>query len=242
MKGQSWGCCMAVWMSGSLPLALRSGSGWGFLAWKWWEMGRGGDAEPHTCQMICHYRGVSSQLSPSNHPSYPSSQPPFTPQTPLQPSKNTFCIPQAAPVSLTALLPHLPLLSTLYPERKCTPARHKAHWAHCVDVRCMCMPHVCVSTQFPCMNTCLCKGRVVCFNTEGKPVEQNFTSGEHVNLVQAAVQKQNPRRQAKYRELSQVYYICQQQSFIATGHRSHSFPLNAASSGMCECARQILSH
>lgn len=38
--------------------------------------GGGGGAEPHTCQMICHYRGVSSQLSPSNHPSYPSSHPP----------------------------------------------------------------------------------------------------------------------------------------------------------------------
>lgn len=57
-------------------------------------------------------------------------------------------------------------------------------------------------------------------------------------LVQAAIQKQNPRRQAKHRELSQVYYICQQWSFIATGHRSHSFPLNAASSGMCECVRR----
>lgn len=35
-----------------------------------------GGAEPHTCQMICHYRGVSTQLSPPNHPSYPLSHPP----------------------------------------------------------------------------------------------------------------------------------------------------------------------
>lgn len=55
--------------------------------------------------MICHYGGVSSQLSPSNHPSYPSSRT----QTPLQPSKNTFCIPRGARVSLAPLLPHLPL-------------------------------------------------------------------------------------------------------------------------------------
>lgn len=78
---------------------------------------RGG--ESHTCRMICHYRGVSSQLSPPNHPTNPASQPPFAPQTPLQPSKNTSCIPQSAPVS--ALLPHLPLLPTLYPcERNST--------------------------------------------------------------------------------------------------------------------------
>lgn len=86
---------------------------------------RGG--ESHTCRMICHYRGVSSQLSPPNHPTTPASQPPFAPQTPLQPSKNTSCIPQSAPVSLRALLPHLPLLATLYPERKCTPVRETAH-------------------------------------------------------------------------------------------------------------------
>lgn len=68
-------------------------------------------------------------------------------------------------------------------------------------------------------------------------MEQNFIRAERVNLVQDAIQKQNPRRQAKHRELSQVYYICQQRSFNATGHRSHSFPPNAASSGMCECVR-----
>lgn len=89
------------------------------------EEWRGG--ELHTCRMICHYEGVSSQLSPPNHPTYPASPPPFAPQTPLQPSKNTSCIPQSAPVSLGALLPHLPLLPTLYPERKCTPVRETAH-------------------------------------------------------------------------------------------------------------------
>lgn len=61
-------------------------------------------------------------------------------------------------------------------------------------------------------------------------------------LVQAAVQKQDPRRQAKHRGLSQVYYICQQRSFFTTGQGSHSFPMNAASSGMCGCVRRILSH
>lgn len=76
-KGQSWGCWVAVWMSGSLPLALCSNSGWGFLAWEWW--GLEGGTEPHTCQMICHYRGVSTQLSPPNHPSYPLSHPPIHP-------------------------------------------------------------------------------------------------------------------------------------------------------------------
>lgn len=42
---------------------------------------------------------------------------------------------------------------------------------------------------------------------------------------------------ADTRVLSQVYYIRQRRSFIATGQRSHSFPLSAASSGMCGCVR-----
>ena len=73
LKGQLWGCWTKVQMPGSLPLALCSSSNWGFLAWEWWEL-KGG-TEPHTCQMICHYGGVSTQLSPPNHPSYPLSHP-----------------------------------------------------------------------------------------------------------------------------------------------------------------------
>lgn len=178
MKGQSWGCCIAVRRSGSLPLALCSSSGWRFLAWKWWEMRRGGGAEPHTCQMICHYRGVSSQLSPPNHPSCPSSQPPFTPQTPLQPSKNTSCIPKAAPVSLTALLPHLPLLSTLYPERKCTPARHSTLSTLCGCVVCVYDPRVCLNDSQIHVSS---KGQNCLHQWKRKPMRQTFTSAEHVN-------------------------------------------------------------
>lgn len=72
-KGQLWACWMKVQMPGSLPLTLCPSSNWGFLAWEWWEL-KGG-TEPHTCQMICHYGGVSTQLSPPNHPSYPLSHP-----------------------------------------------------------------------------------------------------------------------------------------------------------------------
>lgn len=107
---------------------------------------------------------------------------------------------------------------------------------------CAYAPHVCVYTIHVCVNTCFPKGRAVCIDTDGGPMEQNFTSGERVNWSRLRSKKQNPRRQAKHRGLSQVYYICQQRSFITAGQRSHSFPLNAASSGTCECVRQILSH
>lgn len=106
--------------------------------------------------MICHYRGVSTQLSPPNHPSNPSSHhPPHLHLHPLnstlQSSQNTPCIPQAAPVSLTALLLNLPLLPYTLPWEKMYPCeRHTAHWAHCVDVRCVLMPPVYASTWFTC--------------------------------------------------------------------------------------------
>lgn len=92
----------------------------------WVGKGGGGCTEPHTCQMICHYRGVSTQLSPPNHPSNPSSHhPPHLHLHPLnstlQSSQNTPCIPQAAPVSLTALLLNLPLLPYTLPWEKMYP-------------------------------------------------------------------------------------------------------------------------
>ncbi|KAJ8411724.1 hypothetical protein AAFF_G00153620 [Aldrovandia affinis] len=46
-------------------------------------------AEPHTCWVICHYSGVSAQLSPPNHPSPP----------PPSSSKNTPSIPDTAPIT-----------------------------------------------------------------------------------------------------------------------------------------------
>lgn len=105
---------------------------------------------------------------------------------------------------------------------------------------CLC-PYVCVYTIHVCEymfflgQSCLYQYR---WRTDGA----EFYQWRTCELVQAAVQKQNSRRQAKHRGLSQVYYICQQWSFITTGQRSHSFPLNAASSGTCKCVRQILSH
>lgn len=48
---------------------------------------------------------------------------------------------------------------------------------------------------------------------------------------------ETPADRRKTRVLSQVYYISQRRSFIATGQRSHSFPRSAASSGMCGCVR-----
>lgn len=141
MRCQSWGISPNVRKSSfsTLIQQQRRIPGWEMMGAEEW---RGG--ELHTCRMICHYGGVSSQLSPPNHPTYPASPPPFAPQTPLQLSKNTSCIPQPAPVSPGALLPHLPLLPTLYPERKCTPVRETAHWAHCVNVQCECFwPRLC---------------------------------------------------------------------------------------------------
>lgn len=120
--------------------------------------------------------------------------------------------------------------------------RHNTLSALCGCAMCAYAPHVCVHTIQTCVNTCFSKGRAVCIDIDGETMEQNFYQRRTCELVQAAVQKQNPRRQAKHRGLSQVYYICQQRSFITAGQRSHSFPLNAASSGTCECVRQILSH
>lgn len=40
---------------------------------------------------------------------------------------------------------------------------------------------VCVYTIHMCVNTCLSKGEAVCINTDGEPMEQNFSSGECVN-------------------------------------------------------------
>lgn len=199
-------------------------------------------AEPHTCQMICHYRGVSSQLSPPNHPSYPTCQPPFTPQTLLQPSKNTSCIPQASPVSLAALLPHLPLLPLLHPERKCTPVRDPAHWAHCMDVQCVCLPHVHLHNSRASIYVYLRAEMFVLIpkaNRWGRllPVKNMWIGA-------GCSPETNPCRHAKHSELSQVYYICQQQSFITMGHRSHSsiehsFLLDV---WMCERKPQLLSY
>lgn len=161
-------------MSGCLPLALQQWLRIPGLS----MMGageEGGSAEPHTCQMICHYRGVSSQLSPSNHPSYPSSRPPLPSSLPKlrsSPPKTPSAFLWQLGFHSQRCYPICPSFSTIDPERKCTPAGDSEHivW--------MCMLHVCVSTKCE----CLPKGRAVCIDAQGKPPEQNLTSGEHVNL------------------------------------------------------------
>lgn len=175
--------------------------------------------------MICHYRGVSTQLSPPNHPSYPLSHPPKLYSGP----------PKTPPAFLRQL---------------------RFHSQHCYPI-CPSFLHSTLRENVPCerhitvsalCRICVLMPQYVSYTIHVYVRAKRFVSIQTANqqriceLVHAVVQKQNPRRQVKHRGLSQVYYICQQQSFITTGHRSHSFPLNAASSGMCECVRQILSH
>lgn len=201
------------------------------------EEWRGG--ELHTCRMICHYEGVSSQLSPPNHPTYPASPPPFAPQTPLQPSKNTSCIPQSAPVSLGALLPHLPLLPTLYPERKCTPVRETAHWAHCVNVQCMFFAPL-VSAQFTCTSIRLSNCRFVCINwtiVAGCSFKRN--QQRSCELFQSAVRKKTPVDMPNTGG-SHRYTVSVNNSLSSPRVIGHTLPLNAASSWMCICVREIL--
>lgn len=100
--------------------------------------------------MICHYRRVSTQLSPPNHPSYPPVNLPPAPNPTLS-SKNSPHIPQRAPVSLRTVAPSAP------------PPPHTLPWdnlpLHTDGIMCVCaFAPMCLQYSFN-VKTCLFKGR-----------------------------------------------------------------------------------
>lgn len=124
-----------------------------------WRRG-GGGAEPHTCQMICHYRGVSNQLSPPNHPSYPLSQPLSTPHTPVL-RKHPLHSSDGSGFTRSTATPSPPP-SYAHPERIRTPCkRHGTQSALCGYATCAVAPLVCVDAARMCVNTYLSNSKNV---------------------------------------------------------------------------------
>lgn len=202
-----------------------------------WRRGRA--AEPHTCQMICHYRGVSTQLSPPNHPSYPLSHPPPSPTRLNSSSPRTPpCIPQAAPVSLAALPLHLPLLHAL-PWEKMYPCERRSTLKSLFGcaMRAYTPPCVYPHNSLVCIHVYLGAELFVTIPEASRrsrimPAEKLWLGPGYDPETKPPADKPNTKK-----PLSQVYYICQQRSFTITGQRSHSFPLNAVSFGTCERVR-----
>lgn len=105
-------------------------------------------AEPHTCQMICHYRGVSSQLSPSNHPSYPSSRAQTLSSPPKTPSAFLgglgFHSRRCYPICPSFL--YTRPREKMYPPRSCSPPPYP-YKTETVSILCVgraCMAFVCI--------------------------------------------------------------------------------------------------
>lgn len=109
--------------------------------------------------------------------------------------------------------------------------RHSTLSALCGCAMCASCPRVCVYTIHMCVKTCLSKDGGCLY--QYRWTENRWTGGERVNRSRLRSRNKTPADKPNTEGLSQVYYICQQWSFIATGHRSHSFPVNAASSGTC---------
>lgn len=185
--------------------------------------------------MICHYRGVSTQLSPPNHPSYPLSHPPPSP-TKLN-SRSPLHSSGSSGFTRSTATPSAPPSYSL-PWEKTYPCERRSTLNSLFGCAMCAYTPMCVSTQFTCVHTCLSRGRAAHSDTRGEQAEQNFASGEALNWSGLQSRNKTPRRQTKHKKkLSQVYYICQQRSFTTTGQRSHSFPLNAVSFGTCKCVR-----
>lgn len=112
-------------------------------------MGDGG--EPHTCQMICHYRGVSTQLSPPNHPSFPlKSPPPTKPNSTLVLQKHPLHSSGSSSFTRSAATPSAPPSYTLPREKMYPCERHSTLSALCgCGNVCLC-PRVCVYTIHEC--------------------------------------------------------------------------------------------
>ena len=177
--------------------------------------------------MICHYRGVSTQLSPPNHPSYPLSHPPPPTSPSRSPPKLHSSPPKTPPAFLRRLRFHSapsapPFLNSTLRENVPLWERHSTLSALCGCAMCA-YAAVCVYTILMCASTCLSKAGAVCIDTSGEPDGAESSLVENVWIGPGCgPETQNPRRQAKHRGLSQVYYICQQRSFFTTGQRSHS--------------------
>lgn len=185
LKDKSWVCRATVWMSGSLPLALCSGSSsWGFLAWEWWEFGwvrGGGVVQNHTparwfviiegSALSCHpliTHPTPRVTTPPPPPSPTKLHSPVLPKHPLHSSGSSgfthSTAAQSAPPSLhSALRENVPLWETHSTLSALCGCAMRAH-----------APRVRVYVIHMCLNTCLSNGRAVCIDTESEPLEPSF--------------------------------------------------------------------
>lgn len=68
-------------------------------------------------------------------------------------------------------------------------------------------PHVCLHNS-KCVNTCFCKGKAVCIDTDGETDGAELYQHGTCELVQAAVQKQNPLQTSQtQRTLTGILYL-----------------------------------